>query len=436
MSSVHAPLDRRELVLGAGGALAGAALLGRGGARVTHGPFRCDTSAEEFGLWARVSEPGVYELDVGAKGAAVAAAEVQSDLTLHWSMPGVRGARNIVQAVIRRDGREIWRGLTGRPKHVLGTDRGFVALGSCADERKFADQPVWRWMLGQVPDLVVLLGDTPYIDSTDLAQQRARYASFYEQPELAELLRHVPFAGTWDDHDYASNDRFGAVEGRENARRAFLENHGGGAWGANGQGIFTKRRVGDMELFLLDTRWFADTEASPFDAARRTLLGAAQWRWLQQELLASTAPFKILCSGMIWNEATRPGKVDHWGHWAHERDALFEWLGRKRIFGVLLVGGDIHRTRVVRHATRETVGYDVLELITSPLANTVIETANASHPGLVFDAGVEMSYVELRAFADASGGLGAQHEIRARFVDAAGAEMHALARSLSDLTRP
>ena len=59
---------------------------------------------------------------------------------------------------------------------------------------------------------------------------------------------------------------------------------------------------------------------------------------------------------MIWNGAVRPNKPDHWEAYAHERDALFRFLGENDIEGVVLVGGDIHRTRVVRHATEASVG--------------------------------------------------------------------------------
>ena len=123
------------------------------------------------------------------------------------------------------------------------------------------------------------------------------------------------------------------------------------------------------------------TEPSPFDKDRPTLLGAAQWKWLRRELKASTAPFKVLACGMIWNGAVRPGKKDHWGTYPHERDGLFDFIGKEKITGVVLVGGDIHRTRVLRHKTTKQTGYDVPELITSPAHASVI--ANANVPNMV-----------------------------------------------------
>ena len=72
---------------------------------------------------------------------------------------------------------------------------------------------------------LVLLGDTPYIDSTDLERQRRRYREFWSIPELRPLAASVPVYATWDDHDFATNDTVGAQPGRERSRRAFVEYH-------------------------------------------------------------------------------------------------------------------------------------------------------------------------------------------------------------------
>lgn len=271
-----------------------------------------------------------------------------------------------------------------------------LAFGSCASDAKFPVQPIWELMRQARPDAVVLLGDTPYIDSTDLDVQRARYRAFFTREDVATLRRAVPFYCTWDDHDFGTNDCDGRIEGKENSRRAFVEAHPERECGVDGEGVFVRFRQGPVEVFLLDTRWFMRTEPSPCGDGL-TLLGRKQWDWLLAGLRASTAPFKILACGMVWNDAVRPFKTDHWGAFPAERAALFAFLGQARIGGVVLVGGDIHRSRLIRHATRETVGYELTELITSPLAQSVIALADAPHPGLVWDAGVEQTCLVIEA---------------------------------------
>ena len=78
-------------------------------------------------------------------------------------------------------------------------------------------------------------------------------------------------------------------------------------------------------MWVLDTRWWANTEPSPADPSKKSLLGAAQWRWVTEGLKRSDATFKVLASGMIWNGSVRPLKRDHWANWKSERDAL--WRG-------------------------------------------------------------------------------------------------------------
>ena len=140
-------------------------------------------------------------------------------------------------------------------------------------------------------------------------------------------------------------------------------------------------------MYLPDTRYLAGTEPSRVAPEKSTRLGRRQWAGWRRELQASTAPFKLLASGMIWNGAVRPGKPDHWGSYPHERDALFRFIGQEDISGVVLVGGDIHRTRVLRYETTDTAGYLLTELVTSPIHAGVMDAANAPHPALIHDSG-------------------------------------------------
>jgi alkaline phosphatase D len=269
------------------------------------------------------------------------------------------------------------------------------------------------------PHAVVLLGDTPYIDSTELDIQRTRYREFAAVADFATLLRNTPFYATWDDHDFGANNTDGRLDGKVNSRRAFIEYHANPSYGDGDQGIYTKFRLGGAEVFLLDTRYFAGTEPSPVAAGELTLLGRRQWDWLRQELRASTAPFKLLASGMIWNEAVRPGKRDHWDSYPHEREALVRFIGQERISGVVLVGGDIHRTRVLRHETTETAGYPLTELVTSPIHDGVADAA--LHPALVHDSGEPHSFLLITVDTTLT-----PPTLTAQFQNAAGRELYSL----------
>ena len=266
-----------------------------------------------------------------------------------------------------------------------------IAFGSCADE-KDGSSNVWNRMNAYHIDALVLLGDAPYIDTTDLTVQRQRYQDFSIVPAFASLVAHTPLYATWDDHDFGRNDTDGNLEGKEFSRQAFREYRPNPSCGENNQGIYTRFKQGPIEIFLLDARWFARTETNHNIP---TLLGKQQWDWLERALKASTSPYKILASGMIFNGATRPGKTDHWGAYPTEYLRLLSIIKRNNISGVILVSGDIHWSRVIKHSTADTIGYDLHEFITSPIHEKLIVAADAYHEGLVFSIGEPNSFLLL-----------------------------------------
>lgn len=392
---------------------------------VDRGPFVGHVTPHAASIWARCGEPGDYTLRVvtadgsgawTAATTATATASPAADLTVVWTVAGLEPARRY-RYRIERDGEVLVAGapyvfatapLDDEPATVT------IALGSCAFE-DIGTARIWRRLDTLDPDAIVLLGDTPYIDSTDLEVQRQRYRDFAAVVPMRVLFAGTSWYATWDDHDFGMNDADGTLPGKEHSRRAFGEYHANPSCGAGDAGVYTTFRRGPVQMFILDTRWFAATEPSPADPLKTTLLGAAQWSWLQRELRRSTAPFKVLASGIVWNGAVRPGKVDHWETYVHERDALFAYIGAQAISGVVLVSGDIHRSRVIRHDTAATAGYVLTELITSPMHDQIIGQANQPHPGLVWDSGIRNSALLLRADTTA-----APATLWARFINAAG----------------
>jgi alkaline phosphatase D len=398
------------------------------------GPFLGAADPDAIRLWARARVPGRYELCVrdadGDDGPPHGAeANEANDLTLHWRIEGLRAAKAPLRVRIVRDGVELAiEALSLAPAIDDASPRARIAFGSCADERRAPRLPAFDAIAAAAPDALVLLGDTPYIDSTRLDVQRRRRAEFVAHPSIAACLRRVSTYATWDDHDFAMNDRFGEVDGREHSRRAFLENHALESYGHEDQGVYTRFRRGPLEVFVLDTRWFADEEPCPFEPSKRSLLGARQLAWLQDGLRRSTAPFKVLACGMVWNGAVRPGKLDCFAHWSHERDGLLRWLGEARIGGVVLVGGDLHVTRLIRHRSEELCGYGILECVTSPLSQSVIPANAGAIDGVLFDAQPDSSFLRIDAARTDDGAT-----LALRFLDAAGAELFAHECTASEL---
>jgi len=341
-------------------------------------------------IWARVPVSGTYELQVHMPGdgapaqRVLAVARESEDWCLRWEVFGLKASSDYLYR-IRRGSEILWEGddysfeTAPKPDQPVQVT---LAFGSCASSESSS---IWTRMKNEGADCVVLLGDTPYIDVTDLDRVRDAYRRFSSIPPLAETLRSIPFWSTWDDHDFGRNDSDGTLPGKENSRRGFMNYRPNPTFGHDDQGIYTKFRYGPIEVFLLDTRWFSRTEKSWADSNKPTLLGERQWEWLKAGLLASDATFKILACGMIWDDKKNT-ESDDWGTYMHERQALQSWLGENRVEGVVLIGGDIHVSRLLKYDTVEQVGYPIYQFITSPMHGSVIPSLNVSHPALIQSA--------------------------------------------------
>lgn len=374
-------------------------------AELTHGPLVGHVTHESVRIWGRASVAGEYQLTASSLGAETTKTVVSSqatqdhDFTMTWLVEGLAPATRY-RYEISANGQTLLAAaeqqFTTAPR--LNDERTVkIGFGSCAWDVSHPKQPVWTAIQKTQPAAMVLLGDTPYIDSTELPVLRQRYRDFWSIAELKALIRGTPTYATWDDHDFGPDNALGLIPGKANSRKAFLEYHANPGYGLNNEGIFTKFRRGPVEVFLLDTRWFANTEKSPVNPERETLIGRSQWTWLAEQLRQSTAPFKILASGMIWNEAVYPGKLDCWMAYPYEREALFLSLKQARISGVILVGGDIHRSRHLVHPTKARVGYDLHELVTSPLAEHPAPDNNIPSPYLKYDAELKNSFLLIEA---------------------------------------
>ncbi|MCE2881737.1 MAG: alkaline phosphatase family protein [Planctomycetaceae bacterium] len=296
-----------------------------------------------------IEHAGTAQERVAAEAHAVATAA--TDGTMRFDLAGLaEGTAYAYRVRTTADGRVVAQGSFRTPR--ADAAKACIAFGSCADIND-ATASTWRAISGERPDALVLIGDTPYIDSTDLAQQRARYRAFATAPDFAALVASTPLYATWDDHDIGRNDTDGRLPGKENARQAFLEyrvNPSAGDGAADG--IYTSFRHGPAEVFVLDTRWFAATEPSTQDAGKPTLLGERQWTWLGERLASST-----------------------------------------RASGVVLVSGDIHRSRVLTHRTADIAGEDLVEIVTSPLHARAFSSGTIGGPDVAFDKDIARSYL-------------------------------------------
>lgn len=238
-----------------------------------------------------------------------------------------------------------------------------IAFGSCLHQDK--PQPIWDAILASEPELFIFLGDNIYGDSDDPAVLAAKYAQLAAQPGFQRLRERADILAIWDDHDYGRNDAGAEYPAREASRGLFMDFWQEPATSARrtqADGIYTSRSFGPpgrrVQVILPDLRWnrtplrtVADAAAlaardaadmgpyEPASASDASMLGEAQWRWLEAQF-AEPAEVRIIGSS-LQALATFTG-WEAWANFPAERERLMTLLTAAHTSVNLIISGDVH----------------------------------------------------------------------------------------------
>jgi len=220
----------------------------------------------------------------------------------------------------------------------------------------------------KAPDVMLWLGDNLYfqtLDEFDPVSMAARYRRQRAHPALARLLVAAPQLAIWDDHDYGPNDADMSYGLKGESLALFRRYWANPSYGLpDAAGIFGRARIGDVDLFLLDDRWYRSANKL-IDEPGKTMFGPQQLAWLRNALVYSRATLKLVASGsQLWNRANR---FEGLNHYSHEQKALADWLLAQRVEGVMFATGDRHFTELLRIA--RPGAYPLYEFTSSPLTS-------------------------------------------------------------------
>ena len=208
-----------------------------------------------------------------------------------------------------------------------------IAFGSCS---KLQLQPVFDTLTEVNPDLFLFIGDNHYANSDDLNTLRWYYTGSRAIESRRNFIGQTSILATWDDHDFTGNNTDGTAPGKDTALRAFKEFWANPEYGTTETpGVFFRYSWGDVDLFMLDDRYYRGLDDR--------MLGEEQATWLMKELSESTATFKLMVTGSQW---TAEGTSDSWSVFASERESIFKHIADQGIPGVVLLPGIVHSATV------------------------------------------------------------------------------------------
>lgn len=345
------------------------------------GPMVGHTTDESVRLWVRVDRSGELRAVLTGEngdveqGRARTGADGIGIVTVHDLDPATRySARFELNGFqLPADPPVVFRTFPaeGRP------GRFRIALVSCARIPWDSVQTIWRALDADRPDAVLWLGDNGYLehaDSTHPADYEVperiefRYAQIKTLATLQPLLRHVPSYAIWDDRDFDGSDSDRTYPLRLEVTRVFERYWANPSYGSEPgpDGIYSRFSIGDVDVFLLDDRFYRDPD-SLSDSPAKTVLGTRQKAWLKDGLEDSDARLKVIAIGH--QVLADYHEWESYSMFRHERDELLDFIRERRIEGVVFVDGDRHLTELERYEPEG--GYPLYDFTSSPVANRV-----------------------------------------------------------------
>jgi alkaline phosphatase D len=266
----------------------------------------------------------------------------------------------------------LWRWRTDPPEFT-------VAIGSCnyINEPRY-DRPgngyggeygIFKSIFEKRPDAMIWLGDNTYLREVDWFTETGilhRYTHTRSLAEMQPLLASTHHYAIWDDHDFGPNNSDRSFVHKDKTLRAFDLFWGNPTVGLPHQegGITSYFQYNDMDFFLLDNRYFRSPNNRK--TGEQTMLGKAQLEWLIDALVASRAPFKMVCiGGQVLSTLEKYETYANY-HW-EEREYLLRRIEEEGIRNVVFLTGDRHHTEMSQY--QNGAGNMVYDVTCSPLTS-------------------------------------------------------------------
>lgn len=250
-----------------------------------------------------------------------------------------------------------------------------LAFGSCNDTSR--DQRYWNLILREKPDLWLSLGDNIYADGLTMEGRRALYRHLKETPAYRNFRENVPILGTWDDHDYASDNQDGNFPDKWQSKEAFREffdlslsrlpEDRAGVYQSYSFGLPGQR----TQLIILDLRFHMQRAS-----LSRQLLGDEQWTWLESEISEKPANLLLIGSSLNFSSPIVGLGLEGWQEYPQERRRLLMALDAAQKPTIIL-SGDRHFAEISRVTLPS--GLPVYELMSSGLTHAA--GLKLPHPG-------------------------------------------------------
>jgi len=241
-----------------------------------------------------------------------------------------------------------------------------IIFASCADE--LGDQSIWDQISAENADLMLYIGDNVYgdvrSDDPALPELKAAYMRLAQSEPFSRVRAAAPLLTVWDDHDYGMNDAGATYQYKEQSEALYEY-----VWALSEDdprrarpGVYGSWTIGEdgkrVQIIMLDTRYFrSDLKPTdergargkerylPDDDPAKTMLGEAQWTWLE-EALREPADLRLLVSSV--QVVSEGHGWEAWKMLPAERERLYALIDETDANGLIMLSGDRHSAALYR----------------------------------------------------------------------------------------
>ena len=253
-----------------------------------------------------------------------------------------------------------------------------IAFGSCSHE--FDSLQMWENVMTYNPIAWIWMGDNIYGDTQDMLIMAEKYAIQKQRPSYQNLKKAMKIYGIWDDHDYGINDGGKEYPMKVESKKLMLDflDVPKDASVRNREGAYQSYTFEDagltIKLILLDTRYFRDSLEINLDAPplyhpneKGTVLGEAQWQWLEEELTNSLADIHLI--GSSYQLIPNDHGYEKWGNFPKERQRFFDLIAKTQPTRPIILSGDRHMSEFSKIEI-EGLPHPLYEFTSSGLTHT------------------------------------------------------------------
>ncbi|MDB5229185.1 MAG: metallophosphatase [Bacteroidota bacterium] len=259
-----------------------------------------------------------------------------------------------------------------------------IAIGSCCNQ--LLNMSIFKAIKNRNPDLYIAMGDNIYSDNIlngDFATfLQSQYDLLNANYDFKTLRANIPCIATWDDHDYGQNNAGAEFPYKLISKNKFLTfwNDPSTSDRRTHDGVYTSYIYGDashkVQIIILDCRNFLNViSGEPISATSdtsKTILGATQWAWLQQELQKPAAVRIVVSSTQM---CTEHNFWEAWANYPHEIERFFKTVKDANAEHLFVISGDVHyaefskRTKAGQYPIYDFTSSGLTHTENSPAAN-------------------------------------------------------------------